>query len=72
MVLDIALLVILVFSFMEASIPVTKSTKMRNITAKITVAIGARNAASSKITLFRNPLNENESSIDCVYSFSMS
>lgn len=64
MVLDIALLVILVFSFMEASMPVIKSTKMRNNTANITVTIGDKKAAIRKRIFFINSEKEKLSKID--------
>jgi hypothetical protein len=71
MVLDIAELVIAAFSFMEANIPVTKSTKIKNNTAKITVAIGAKKDAIKRTILLKNPLIVKLSDTDCAYCFSM-
>lgn len=66
MVLDIAELVILCFSLREARIPVIRSTNIKNITAKMTVAIGAKNAAINSAMLLSAPENEKPSVTDCV------
>ena len=66
MVLDIAELVMRLFSFKDAKMPVIKSTNIKNITAKMTVAIGAKNAAISSVMLLSAPENEKPSATACV------
>ena len=66
MVLDIAELVMRFFSLRDAKIPVIRSTNIKNITAKMTVAIGAKNAAISSAMPLSAPENEKPSATDCV------
>jgi hypothetical protein len=56
---------------MDAKIPVTRSTNIKNNTAKMTVAIGAKKAAIKKTILLKNPPIVKLSDTDCAYCFSV-